>query len=98
MRVRKICQEYGLKEPVFKEVSHGFQVVLYKGGENVVENETQITQLLYQNKSYSAYEIAKILNKSERTIQRYLNLLINKKRIQRIGPDKGGHWEIINRS
>jgi len=108
-RVRKMFIEYRLPEPKFEIIPGGFAVTVYSNTdqedhqttenvvENVVENETQITQLLYQNKSYSAYEIAKILNKSERTIQRYLNLLIKKKRIQRIGPDKGGHWEIINR-
>lgn len=38
MRVRKICRDYGIKDPSFKEVSQGFQVVLYKEKENVTNN------------------------------------------------------------
>ena len=30
MRVRKICKDYGIKEPLFREISQGFEVVLYK--------------------------------------------------------------------
>jgi ATP-dependent DNA helicase RecG len=30
MRVRKICKEYGIKEPLLREISQGFEVVLYK--------------------------------------------------------------------
>ena len=46
LRVRKICQEYGLKEPIFKEVAQGFQVVLYKKSENeiheIANNKTDL--------------------------------------------------------
>jgi ATP-dependent DNA helicase RecG len=63
--------------------------------EGVVENEQLIIKLLNQNKSYTSKELAKNLNKSERTIQRYLNSLTSKNRIARVGPDKGGYWEIV---
>jgi ATP-dependent DNA helicase RecG len=126
IRVRKICKDYGIKEPLFREISQGFEVILYKNTdknkeivtdkykeiftdkdtdsvvdnvvdnvvESVVENETNIIQLLKQNKGFSANELAQTLNKSERTIQRYLNSLIKKKIIIRIGPDKGGYWKV----
>ena len=45
MRVRKICKEYGVKEPEFTEIADGFQVILYNervdvgvNGENVGVN------------------------------------------------------------
>ena len=33
--------------------------------------------------------------KASSYIQRCINQLKETKRIQRVGPDKGGHWEII---
>jgi len=30
MRIYKICKEYGIKEPDFKEISNGFMVTLFK--------------------------------------------------------------------
>ena len=42
MRVRKICKEYGVKEPDFNEIFNGFQVILYNEKSRVesrVENE-----------------------------------------------------------
>ncbi|MDR1632104.1 MAG: HTH domain-containing protein [Dysgonamonadaceae bacterium] len=37
MRVRKICKEYGVREPDFIEISNGFQVILYN--EKVVDTK-----------------------------------------------------------
>ena len=44
----------------------------------------------------SANSIAKQLNTSSRTIQRELTYLRTKGKIFRVGPDKGGHWEVID--
>ena len=40
MRIRKICREYGIKEPVFQEIAQGFQVVLFKETINDTINDT----------------------------------------------------------
>ena len=40
-------------------------------------------------------ELAKILNKSERTISRLLATLKNKKLIERVGSNKTGYWKVI---
>ena len=39
-------------------------------------------------------EIASNLRKSRITVMRNIGVLKNKKFIKRIGPNKGGHWEI----
>ena len=65
--------------------------------ENVVENDTveQVFNEIKNNTNISANDIANILNKNSRTIQRAIATLKETNRIKRVGPDKGGHWEII---
>jgi Fic family protein len=58
----------------------------------------QILALLVQEPRLSAKEVASLLNKTTRTIERHLKLLREQGRIQRVGSDKAGHWEIIERS
>ena len=43
IRVRKICKEYGIKEPDFNELANGFQVVLYN--EKAVKKERSTEKL-----------------------------------------------------
>ena len=63
---------------------------------NVVENDTveQVFNEIKNNANISANDIAKILNKNLRTIQRAIATLKATNRIKRVGPDKGGYWEI----
>ena len=65
--------------------------------ENVVENDTveQVFNEIKNNINISANDIANALNKNSRTIQRAIATLKEANRIKRVGPDKGGHWEII---
>lgn len=39
MRVRRICKEYGVVEPVFQEISNGFLVTLFKELLNLADND-----------------------------------------------------------
>jgi predicted HTH transcriptional regulator len=45
----------------------------------------------------SAKELATLLNKTTRTIERHLKALRELGQIKRVGSDKAGHWEIIER-
>jgi Fic family protein len=57
----------------------------------------QILALLAQEPRLSAKEVASLLDKTTRTIERHLKALREQGRIQRVGSDKAGHWEIIDR-
>ena len=107
MRIRKICQEYGLKEPVFKEVSQGFQVVLFKEKEKIADNKTdlktdlktysieeQIIAIILIDNKISIPKIAQEIGKGITVTKQYIAKLKAENRITRIGPDKGGYWEI----
>ena len=47
------------------------------------------------NKFISRTELSKLVNKSEVTIKRDIDKLRELKKIKRVGPDKGGYWEIL---
>ena len=60
--------------------------------ENVVEN---ILASISKNSNISTKELAAMCSLSERQVQRIMAKLKKQGVIRRIGPDKGGHWEII---
>ncbi|MDD6302332.1 MAG: winged helix-turn-helix transcriptional regulator [Bacillales bacterium] len=51
--------------------------------------------LIDNNLGISKAELAIRIGKSEKTVQRIVNSLIEKKVVIRIGSNKTGHWEVI---
>ena len=96
-RVIKAFSNDRLAPPRFENFQHGFKVTVFNQKinvvENVVENDSLILDLIQKNSAVSAAQIARNLNITERTAQRYLKNLRERKLIRRIGPDKGGRWE-----
>ncbi|HAN10611.1 MAG TPA: transcriptional regulator [Clostridiales bacterium] len=68
--------------------------------ENDTENDTVkeevILKLLQADKKISANKIAKETGYGIATVKRYITKLKDAKAIKRVGPDKGGYWEIID--
>ena len=52
--------------------------------------------LIKNNPCITRKELVKATGKASSYIQRCINQLKETKRIRRVGPDKGGFWEIIN--
>ena len=75
--------------------------------ENIVENITEniveklsttrakIVRIIWKNPNATAQSISKEINIASRNVQEHLRKLQEQGVIRRIGPDKGGHWEII---
>ena len=67
--------------------------------ENVTENVTEksmtdeekIISAIRKNPNISTTELSKIIGKTRRTVARVIE---SSEKIVRVGPDKGGHWEI----
>ena len=67
--------------------------------ENVTENVTEksmtdeekIISAIRKNPNISTTELSKIIGKTRRTVARVIG---SSEKIVRVGPDKGGHWEI----
>lgn len=55
----------------------------------------QILELLRREPRLSAKELATLLNKTTRTIERRIKVLREQGRLRRVGSDKAGHWEVI---
>lgn len=99
-------QAAGLKEPVF-EMTTFFRTIFYrspeyalksttkKGTEKSTEKSTEkIIAAIKDNSSISAQQIAQLLDITSRAVEKHLSNLKNNGVLKRVGPDKGGHWEI----
>ena len=82
--------------PVSLQVDHA------SATENATENATEktnktqqgILHLIKENKYLTYDEIAKQLSLERTTVWRNIKKLQEKGLLRRVGPDKGGHWEI----
>ena len=111
-RILTICKAYGVKEPMFEEVAQGFKVTLFKVTDKVTDrdtdkvtdrvtdkltaNQTQIIRLILSNKNLTTRELAAEIEISQRKIKTNLSKLKSLGLIKRIGPAKGGFWEVMS--
>ena len=67
--------------------------------ENIVEKlsttRAKIVRIIWKNPNATAQSISKEINIASRNVQEHLRILQEQGVIRRIGPDKGGNWEII---
>ncbi len=67
--------------------------------ENVPKNVPKIQRIIIvemkKNNKITYDELAKIIGKNRRTILRHISVLKEMGIIKRIGPAKGGHWEVV---
>ena len=91
-RIQESFMNYGLKPPLFENMQHGFQVTVY--------SESRVTSVkilakIAQNPSITIPELAADIGISSRSIERNIGKLQQTKKLERIGPDKGGYWRIL---
>jgi ATP-dependent DNA helicase RecG len=66
-----------------------------KVGEKVGENQVKIMSLMRENPSITIKELSEIIKMAEKNIEVNIAKLKEKRLIKRIGPAKGGHWEVL---
>lgn len=99
----KWCVQYGLPEPIFKEVTGGFTVILRKFQlpENLEsielnERQKQVIEYLKKNRKITNREYQNLCPDINReTLRKDLNDLINKKIIVRKGEKRGVYYEVV---
>jgi ATP-dependent DNA helicase RecG len=64
-------------------------------GKPTAKTPAAVLQMLAEDPSLTVPQLAVRLKKSELTIHRAIRSLRESGRLQRIGPDKGGHWQVI---
>ncbi len=109
-RIRRFMEEAGLPFPMVESNSFFIirfnrppyslkdetqPKVTEKVTEKVTVNQQGILKAIAVNQHIAAPELANIVGISERKIKDNLKKLKGKGLLKRIGPDKGGHWEVV---
>ena len=66
--------------------------------ESSVKKESSVEKImayLKANPTASAHELSIVANLTVRAVEKNIRALRESGRLRRIGPDKGGHWEVI---
>jgi ATP-dependent DNA helicase RecG len=87
-------------EFALKEGAPGSEKVSEKTSEKMSEKTSEktpgrILAALAKNPQATIADLAEVLGVSDRTIERNLKRLQEEGRLRRVGPDKGGYWEVV---
>jgi ATP-dependent DNA helicase RecG len=102
------CREAGLREPKF-EMADRFTLTLWRTTSSAADSKTsgktsgilsgrmsgKIVRLMEEKPDITIPEIAKRLKRTSRAIEMQINRLKTDEIIGRVGPAKGGHWEVL---
>ncbi len=69
--------------------------VARKGGQKITAKQAVVLDFIKQNSSITRSELSDKLKINESAVRKHVDALRNKGVIKRVGPDKGGHWEIL---
>lgn len=99
-RIVNSCLAYNLPHPKFEEIAEGVRVTVFKTTQETgvitkVKTSDAILTLIKENPSITRGELATHLNLTMNGIDWNLNKLKKEGRLKRIGPDKGGYWEVM---
>ncbi len=65
--------------------------------EGLVESQKEILRFMQDDPQISKREIAQRLGISTTAVDKNITQLKNKGLLMRVGPDKGGHWEVVKK-
>ena len=97
-----LCLQKGLKRPEFIQESD-FRTVIYrqrtekgteKGTEKLTANQQLILESIAKNQHVTIIELASIVGITASKIKENISKLKAKGLLERIGPDKGGYWQV----
>jgi ATP-dependent DNA helicase RecG len=66
-----------------------------KLGEKLGETRAAIVRAMLANPKVTTTQLAQTLNISATAVEKNLKLLKDQGQIKRVGPAKGGHWEVL---
>lgn len=107
-RIHEECEASHVKVE-FRRVKTGFVVCFFRPkwdeGDGLVErlveglvgNQKKIIKLIKDNSAISKKELSHKIGISTTAIDKNISQLKKKGLLRRVGPDKGGHWEIVER-
>jgi ATP-dependent DNA helicase RecG len=83
------------KRPKMQYYEESSELIRSKFGEGSEKSSEKILFLIRRNHSISAREIAEIIGISRRAVEKQVANLKKIGKLKRIGPAKGGYWEIV---
>jgi ATP-dependent DNA helicase RecG len=106
--LRRIKEEYdaAVVKVAFEKVSAGFQVTFYRSEAEIAPENTRkttrkttqkIIEEIRKNPRITRKELSVVIGLTEESIKYHIGKMQNKGKIRRIGPDKGGYWEIAEK-
>lgn len=106
-KIRTACKQHQIKDVVFDTRLAGMMVTFVANPEHIPNDITskifpemsgkmsgKIVATMKAEPGITIPEIAQKVDRTERTIYRLVNQLKQQGIVKRIGPDKGGHWEV----
>ena len=104
-KMRQACLGRGLPAPTLREEAQGLWVEFHFPAsvktpvktpvKTLVKTPEKILAVLRANPSMSLPDVATHIGKSPSAVERAASKLVNDKRLKRVGPAKGGHWEVL---
>ena len=91
-RVTEKGIQKGIQKSIQKKVA---KIALELGDKTRVETRVEIIQIMKENPSITVGEIAKATGLTIKGVEWNIKGLKQKGLIKRIGPNKGGHWEVV---
>lgn len=79
----------------FPNLNYGMDLDIQGVTERVTEGEREVLELLKENPEYTYSDLADRLSVSRKTVSDRIKKLKEKNRIERIGSDTKGYWNII---
>ena len=98
-KILRSCRDAGLKTPEFIESGLFFKVILFKGGAGSSQKTSQKTSqkiiiTMKKNPAVTINKLSEITGVSDRTVKTHIKNLKARGVIRRVGPYKGGYWEV----
>ena len=60
------------------------------------KSSQKILEAILANNAIATMQLAELIGISQRAIAKHMATLQSSGRVRRVGPDKGGHWEVID--
>ena len=106
-KICRICHNYGIPDPEYtvhpNDIMLCFKTDSHKAQEDSghTENHTEntvdtILKILADEPRVTIARLCEMTRKSRSTITDHIAKLKAMNRIRRVGPDKGGHWEVVH--
>ncbi len=95
LKIARLMQESGHARPEVSLRAGAVVMTFVLPVETTGKTPAAVLRLLADDPSLSVPQLAARLEKSELTIHRAIRSLRESGRLVRVGPDKGGHWQVI---